>query len=54
MSAHMLCNIIGWTSLIASWIIPKFKFKDEKDKYFWGAILSSFSVGVFAAMFILS
>ena len=54
MSAHMLCNIIGWTSLIASWGIQYFKFKDDKNKYFWGAILSSFSVGVFTAMFILS
>ena len=54
MSGVLFCNILGWTSLIASWGIQYFKFEDNRVKYIWGAVLSSFSVGVFTAMFILS
>lgn len=53
MSGILFCNILGYAALIASFIVPRFKFKDNRDKYFWGAILASFSMGVFIAIMIL-
>jgi hypothetical protein len=53
MSKFLLCDLIGWASVIASWGIRYFKFKDENVKNMIGLILASFSVGIFTATMIL-
>lgn len=53
MSGILLCNILGWTSLIASWGIRCFKFENENVRNVIGLILASFSVGIFTAAFLL-
>ena len=53
MSGFLFCNIIGYAALIASFIVPRFKFKDDRAKYAIGLTLASFSVGMFIATMIL-
>jgi hypothetical protein len=53
MSGILFCNIIGYAALIASFIVPRFKFKDDRAKYAIGLTLASFSLGVFIATMIL-
>ena len=53
MSKFYLCDLIGWASIIASWGIRYFKFKDENVRNMIGLILASFSVGIFTATMIL-
>ena len=53
MSGILFCNIIGYAALIASFIVPRFKFKDDRAKYAIGLTLSSFSLGVFITTMIL-
>jgi hypothetical protein len=43
MSGVLFCNIIGYAALIASFIVPRFKFKDDRSKYAIGLTLASFS-----------
>ena len=53
MDKILLCDLIGWTSLIASWGIRCFKFENENTRNVIGLILASFSVGIFTATMIL-
>ena len=53
MSGVLFCYIIGYATLIASFIVPRFNFKDDRSKYAIGLILSSFSLGVFITTMIL-
>ncbi len=53
MSGVLFCNVLGWTSLIASWGIHYIKFKDNRFKYAIGMALASFSMGMFIATMIL-
>jgi hypothetical protein len=53
MSGFLFCNIIGYAALIASFIVPRFKFKDDRAKYAIGLTLASFSLGVFITTMIL-
>jgi len=53
MSGVLFCNIIGYAALIASFILPRFKFKDDRFKYAIGMSLASFSVGIFITTMIL-
>ena len=53
MSGVLFCHIIGYAALIASFILPQFKFKDDRAKYAIGLTLASFSLGVFIATMIL-
>jgi hypothetical protein len=53
MSGVLFCNIIGYAALIASFIVPRFKFKDDRAKYAIGLTLASFSLGVFITTMIL-
>jgi hypothetical protein len=53
MSGVLFCNIIGYAALIASFIVPRFKFKDDRFKYAIGMALASFSMGMFIATMIL-
>jgi len=42
----MIVNIVGWSILIASWIIPKF-IKDKIDKHVCSMVLSALATGIF-------
>lgn len=53
MNGLLLCSLLGWTSLIASWGIRCFKFENENTRNVIGLILASFSVGIFTATIIL-
>ena len=53
MNGLLLCSLLGWTSLIASWGIRCFKFENKNTRNVIGLILASFSVGIFTATFLL-
>ena len=39
-------TIIGWVTLITSWVLPRF-IKSEFSKSYWGGVISAFALGVF-------
>ena len=41
--------IIGWTTLVASWVVPCF-IRNEKTKHFVGVILSAAATGFFLGL----
>jgi hypothetical protein len=48
-------TLIGWFSLALSWIVPfimKHNNKENTSRYFWGAALAAFSVGIFISTLI--
>jgi hypothetical protein len=53
MTTWTILSVIGWVSLITSWIVPRF-VKDETDKSFWGGALSAFALGVFVSALVVS
>jgi hypothetical protein len=48
MEKTTICNILAWSVLISSWIVPYF-MTNKKNARILGMILSAFAVGVFVA-----
>jgi len=42
----MIVNIVGWTFLISSWVVPRL-IKNNQKRHLVGAVLSSISCGIF-------
>jgi len=47
----MIIYIIGWTALLASWIVPQF-IKDKQRASFIGSALAAFATGLFVGALI--
>ena len=48
----MIVSLVGWTTLIASIIVPKF-MKDKNRARFIGAGLAAFATGIFVGALIV-
>jgi hypothetical protein len=48
MEKTTICNILGWSILISSWIAPYF-ITNKKNARLLGMVLSAFAVGIFVA-----
>jgi hypothetical protein len=49
----MLVNIVGWTFLISSWVVPRL-IKNNQNRHLIGAVLSATACGIFVGALLSS
>jgi hypothetical protein len=49
----MLVNIVGWTFLISSWVVPRL-IKNHQHRHLIGAVLAAIACGIFVGALLAS